>query len=73
MEPDSSTPSRQGSGTKTDKTNKSIAQDDIPADHRPLSGVKEGITEGALPPGSTEPRVSPANEGRRNVNRGLHS
>lgn len=73
MQPDPSTPSHQGSGTKANKTQKTVAETDIPDENRELSGVKESIDEGALPESTAHPRVSSANEGRRNVNRGLHS
>ena len=74
MQPDNSTPSRSGTGTKTDKTGKTVVPQDVPGDHKPLEGVNEGLTEGALPPTSGEPNTTGMREnGRRNVNRGLHS
>jgi hypothetical protein len=74
MQSDNSTPSQTGTGTKTDKTGKTVPVAGLPADHRPLEGVKEGITEGGLPETSGEPNTTGATEkGRRNVNRGLHS
>jgi hypothetical protein len=51
-----------------------VAPRDIPADHKPREGVDEGLTEGALPPTSGEPNTTGVRDnGRRNVNRGLHS
>jgi hypothetical protein len=58
MKPDASTPSRQGSGTRTDKSGKTVAPRDLPGDHRELEGVDEGVTEGALPPSSGEPNTT---------------
>lgn len=74
MKPDNSTPSQTGTGTKSDKSGKTVAPRDIPADHKPREGVDEGLTEGALPPTSGEPNTTGVRDnGRRNVNRGLHS
>ncbi len=74
MQPDNSTPSRSGTGNKTDKSGKTVARRDLPEDHRKIEGVDEGLTEGSLPPGSGEPNTTGMRDnGRRNVNRGLHS
>lgn len=71
MKPDPSTPSRQGTGTKTDKSGKTVDRGEIPRDHRRLEGVNEGPTEGALPATSGEPKTAGVGEkGRRNVSRG---
>jgi len=73
MQPDNSTPSRQGTGTKNNKAINTVADSDIPEENRALEGVNEGRTEGALPKTSTEPRMHGTENGRRNVERGLHS
>lgn len=74
MQPDASTLSRQGSGTKSDKTGKTVPREEIPEDQQGREGLDEGLTEGALPPTSGEPNTTGLREnGRRNVNRGLHS
>lgn len=74
MQPDNSTPSGTGTGTKIRKSQMTVGVDDIPPEHRGLEGVNEGLTEGALPPTATEPNTTGAREkGRRNVQRGLHS
>jgi hypothetical protein len=74
MQPDNSTPSRTGTGTKTDKTGKTVPTHAIPPDLREVEGVNEGLTEGALPPTSGEPNTTGMREnGRRTVHRGLHS
>ena len=74
MQPDNITPSQTGTGTKTDKSGKTVAPQDLPKDHKPLEGVNEGPAEGALPRTSGEPNTTGLrDQGRRNVNRGLHS
>lgn len=74
MQPDASTPSRQGSGTKSDKTGKTVSQDDIPLDQQGREGLDEGLTEGALPPTSGEPNTTGSGgKGRRNVDEGRDS
>jgi hypothetical protein len=74
MQPDNTTPSRTGTGTKSDKSGKTVGRQDIPKEHRELEGVDEGPTEGALPPTSTEPNTTGLRGGpRRNVRTGLHS
>jgi hypothetical protein len=74
MQPDNSTPSQTGTGTKSDKTGKTVTPRDVAPDHRKLEGVNEGVTEGSLPKTSGEPNTTGTRDnGRRNVNRGLHS
>lgn len=74
MQPDASTPSRQGSGTKSDKTGKTVPREAIPEDLREREGVDDGLTEGALPPTSGTPNTTGMREnGRRNVDKGMHS
>lgn len=75
MQPDSSTPSQQGTGNpKTDKTGKTVPLDEIPPEHRREEGIDEGPTEGALPGEATEPlyrHLEPRPV--REINRGAHS
>lgn len=59
MEPDSLSTSRQGSGNKQARKitmGQSVSADDIPAEHRALEGIDEGLTEGSVS-GRTEPAI----------------
>lgn len=77
MKPEASSTTDQGAGKNTGKkrasrTGQTTRVDDIPPENRATEGVKEDVGEGALPDGSTTPRVSPAAKGRHNIERGLH-
>jgi hypothetical protein len=50
-----STPSRQGTGNK--RRDKTVSEQDIPKDNLATAEIKEGPTEGALPPASAEPNL----------------
>ncbi len=73
MKPDASTPSGQGRGTETKKTGNTVAEDQIPKDNRTFANADDGLTEGALPAGQTEPQTTRLGDRpSRGVNRGLH-
>lgn len=56
MQPDSSTPSQQGTGNpKSDKTDKTVPQSEIPEENCLLEGVDEEPTQGATPKQDTQP------------------
>lgn len=58
MKPEPSPPSHQGTGTKNDKSGKTVADESIPAENRVHAGENEGPAEGALPRDQTRPQTS---------------
>lgn len=65
MQPDSMTPSRQGSGDKRrDKTGKTVPLDDIPPENQAASGAREDATQDS-DVGGTAPSVRHPNRPER--------
>ncbi len=72
MKPEDTPATRQGTGThRRGRANKTVDDDDIPAENRSVEGVKEKETDGG--PGDAAPRQSGLEDRpSRGVNRGLH-
>lgn len=75
MEPEPSSALDRARGQlRRDKTGKTVADQDIPAENHVMAGVNERLTEGAVPPGEREPKIRHERDRpSRGINRGLHS